>query len=118
MLGSVVGVIVGRARELGMIMAALDAARAGSGTVLCFDGDAGIGKSSLLAEAVALAPDFQVMRTVGVPTAATMNLAGVADLVMPLQHLLDTVPPAHRTVLQAILGRTEATTTRYQVAAG
>ena len=47
------GAIVGRDAEVARVRAALDAARAGTTTVLLVVGDAGMGKSSLLAEALA-----------------------------------------------------------------
>ena len=46
--------------------ALVDAARAGSGRALVVRGVAGSGKSALLADAVAAAPDMRVLRTSGV----------------------------------------------------
>lgn len=46
------GALVGRDAEVARVRAALDAARAGTPTVLLVVGDAGMGKSSLLAEAL------------------------------------------------------------------
>ncbi len=47
--------LVERGDELSRIEALLDSAEAGAGRVLCFDGEAGIGKSALLAACVELA---------------------------------------------------------------
>ena len=47
--------LVGRSEELGRVLAALGRAEAGSGGTLLLTGEAGIGKSRLAAEALALA---------------------------------------------------------------
>jgi DNA-binding CsgD family transcriptional regulator/tetratricopeptide (TPR) repeat protein len=61
--GPASGVFVGRARELGRLERALDAARAGSGTIALVAGDAGIGKSRLASEVAARAREegFEVL---------------------------------------------------------
>ena len=57
--------IVGRTRERGELEAVLEAAREGRSTVLVVHGEAGIGKTTLLDEAVAAAPGFRVLRARG-----------------------------------------------------
>jgi DNA-binding CsgD family transcriptional regulator len=58
--------LVGRERELAAIGSVLRAARSGAGELLLIEGPAGIGKTSLIAEArQAAAPDMLVLRGVG-----------------------------------------------------
>jgi DNA-binding CsgD family transcriptional regulator len=102
-----------------MIATALGAARAGRGTALCFDGDAGMGKTTLLDAAVAAAPDFRHLRTVGVEGTTALGHAGLADVVTPLLDLLPAVPEPQRRALDAALGLAgPAEGSRYLVAAG
>ena len=59
------GRLVGREIERARLAGLLDAARAGLSGVLVVHGPAGIGKTSLLDEAVAAAPDVDVLRVDG-----------------------------------------------------
>ncbi|HEX2104189.1 MAG TPA: LuxR family transcriptional regulator [Solirubrobacteraceae bacterium] len=97
------GLIVGRTRERSELEAVLEAARDGRSTVLVVQGEAGIGKSTLLDEAVAAAPDFRVLRARGYESESDIPFAGLLDLLSPLLDLLDRIPPAQAAALRGSL---------------
>jgi DNA-binding CsgD family transcriptional regulator/tetratricopeptide (TPR) repeat protein len=70
-------VFAGRAREVGELVAAMARAREGSPTVVLIAGEAGIGKSRLLAELAARAADDEVRVAWG-------QCAGLEDAAIPL----------------------------------
>jgi DNA-binding CsgD family transcriptional regulator len=96
-------VIVGRTRERSELEAVLEAAREGRSTVLVVHGEAGIGKTTLLDEAVAAAPDFRVLRARGYESESDIPFAGLLDLLSPLIDLLDRIPPAQAAALRGSL---------------
>ncbi len=57
--------LVGRRRERKVLLDALDAVRGGEGRAVVISGDAGIGKSRLVAEVVAAAPDLPRLHITG-----------------------------------------------------
>jgi DNA-binding CsgD family transcriptional regulator/tetratricopeptide (TPR) repeat protein len=79
-------VFVGRVRELGELGRALDAARAGSGTVVLVAGEAGIGKTRLASELAARARDegFEVL------LGRSIDLVGTE---LPYQPLVEALGP-------------------------
>jgi ATP-dependent Lon protease len=81
-------VLVGRETELSVITSALNDARAGNGSSVCFTGPPGIGKTSLLDAAQAAAPEFRTLRATGVPGEFAIGHAALADVVTPLRPLL------------------------------
>jgi DNA-binding CsgD family transcriptional regulator len=95
--------IVGRTRERSEIEALLEAAREGRSTALILHGEAGIGKSTLLDEAVAAAPDFRVLRARGYESESDIPFAGLLDLLTPLLDLLDRIPPLQAAALRGSL---------------
>lgn len=60
------GLLRGRGSEIGLVRSSLEGARAGAGSVILVSGEAGIGKSSLLTEALALAREGGARVLVGV----------------------------------------------------
>ncbi|HEX8208493.1 MAG TPA: ATP-binding protein, partial [Solirubrobacteraceae bacterium] len=95
--------LVGRTRERSELEAVLEAARDGRSTVLIVHGEAGIGKTTLLDEAVAAAPDFRVLRARGYESESDIPFAGLLDLLSPLLDLLDRIPPAQAAALRGSL---------------
>ena len=114
------GPVLGRADEVARVRALLDAARSGTGSTLVVTGEPGIGKTSLLAEALAEATDFCRLTTVGIESEATLGCAGLLDLLNPVRDRLSEVPPAQADALTAVLGwgPAQSTAEPFLVAAG
>ena len=102
------GRLVGREIERARLAGLLDAARAGLSGVLVVHGPAGIGKTSLLDEAVAAAPDVDVLRVDGVESEATLGFAALHRLLVPVLDRRDRLPPRQRAALDATFGLGEA----------
>jgi DNA-binding CsgD family transcriptional regulator len=100
--------IVGRDREL-LAMGALIAKAGEGGGALLVRGDAGIGKSALLARAERMASEagMRVLRTIGVRTEANLPFAGLHQLLRPILSGLDGLPPPQRTALAGAFGLVE-----------
>ena len=77
--------LVGRAEELGRVLAALERAGAGSGGTLLLAGEAGIGKSRLAAEALDLARErgFVTLEGAAYPLQADLASAPVLEVLGP-----------------------------------
>lgn len=86
-------VLHGREHERTVLRGLLAGARAGGSGVLVLRGEAGIGKSALLDEAVRAAGDFVVLRGRGVESAAELPFAGLHLL---LRGVLDGADGAAR----------------------
>ena len=99
------GNAVGRTAEVRILVELLDGVgRRGGALVL--RGDPGIGKSRLLAEAVAYgqAHAMHVLAAIGVQSEANLAFAGLQQLLRPLRTLWSTLPASHREALEAALG--------------
>ena len=84
----------------------LDQAAAGSGAALVLRGEAGIGKTALLAEAQRLASERE-MRTLacsGVRTEAHLPFAGLHQLLRPVLAMVPAIPLEQGVLLRAALG--------------
>ena len=112
--------LVGRDAELSRLRALLDGARAGTGGSLVLEGEAGIGKTSLLTEAMAMATGFTSLATVGIESEAALGCAGLLDVLTPLRERLSETPTVQAEALSAVLGWGPARTTAdpFLVAAG
>jgi DNA-binding CsgD family transcriptional regulator len=93
-------VLIGRDRECASIDALLDRARAGTGGMLVLRGEAGVGKSALLAYAVGRAPDMRVLRGVGVHGEAELEFSGLLEVCRPVLDLLDELPEPQAVALR------------------
>jgi hypothetical protein len=67
-------------------------------------GDAGIGKSALLAHAAGLATGMRVLRGTGVETESELPFAGLHRLLLPVRHLVDLLPPPQRSAVKSAFG--------------
>src|SRR3954462_14221580 len=74
----------GRRQKRVMLDELLAAARSGRSETLVLRGEAGIGKTALLEYAVESAPDFRVLRVVGVESEMELPFAALHQLCAPL----------------------------------
>ncbi|HEX5615738.1 MAG TPA: AAA family ATPase [Acidimicrobiia bacterium] len=96
--------LVGRARERAAIGALLEGARDGTSGAVVVAGGIGVGKSSLLRDAIDAASDFRVLRVAGVESEMAFGFAGVHQLVLPFARLVDALAGPQRAALQTVLG--------------
>jgi type II secretory pathway predicted ATPase ExeA len=96
--------LYGRDAERSAIAALLNAARDSRSGVLVLRGQAGVGKSALLRDAVAQASDMQVLEARGVESEAELAFAGLHQLLWPVLGQVDGLPPPQATALRAAFG--------------
>ncbi|WP_030241035.1 ATP-binding protein [Streptomyces sp. NRRL S-350] len=97
--------LYGREREQAALDELLEAARAGRSGVLLLSGEAGIGKTALLDDAVARAGEaFRVIRAAGVEYEAELPYAGLSLLLAPGLDRLDVLPGPQRRALEMAFG--------------
>jgi hypothetical protein len=98
-------VLYGRELELGVLRSLVEGVR-DRGGVLLVRGEAGIGKSSLLAAAAAQATDhgMQVLSAVGVQSEARLPFGGLHQLLRPILGLAEGLHARQRAALLAVFG--------------
>jgi hypothetical protein len=103
------GPLVGREGELQAIAGLLVGVRE-SGAALIVRGDAGIGKSALLAAARSTATnnDMLVLSTAGVQSETDLPFAGLHQLLRPILDRLRGLPPVQRDAARAAFGMAPA----------
>jgi hypothetical protein len=94
-------VLIGRDTELEQLGRLLDGARLGRAGALLLAGEAGLGKTSLLDAAVALAGDFTVLRAGGVESEGEIPYAVMAELLDGARITLEALPVRYRAALDA-----------------
>jgi DNA-binding CsgD family transcriptional regulator len=101
--------LIGRDQELAEIEAAVRSAAEGRTSSLVIEGEPGIGKSALLAEAVALAEDLGLttLRAHGVESEHDLAFAGIVELAGPLAEARKRLPPTQRQALATALAEEE-----------
>ena len=107
--------LVGRDTERAAVAALLDAARAGQGGALVVRGVAGVGKSTLLAEASGSSSELTVLRTSGVESESPLAFAALQRLLRPLRGRIEDLPPPQRTALRVALGEADGEGDRFAV---
>ncbi|MGH3581727.1 MAG: AAA family ATPase, partial [Mycobacterium sp.] len=97
--------IIGRSADLAVITDAL-AAVSGSGSALVVDGEAGIGKSTLLTAAAdwAAADGYGRLGCSGLQSQAELGFAGVHELIHPLMAHTRDLPTRQRSALMTAFG--------------
>jgi DNA-binding CsgD family transcriptional regulator len=95
--------LVGRKSERDRIAQLLDAARLGRTVTLVIRGEAGIGKSALLAWADEQAWDMRVLRGHGAERDAELPFAGLLELCTPILSYLDSIPERQAAALRSAL---------------
>jgi DNA-binding CsgD family transcriptional regulator/tetratricopeptide (TPR) repeat protein len=96
-------VLVGRADERRRLRRLLAAARAGAGSALVVVGEAGMGKTALLAAALEGVDDALVLRAAGTRAEHDLPFAGLAALVRPVLGLIEEIPVPQAEALGAAL---------------
>jgi DNA-binding NarL/FixJ family response regulator len=98
-------VLVGRERELERMLALLDGIHDHGGG-LVIRGEAGVGKSALLAAATAQARDagVRVVPVTAVESETRLPFAGLHELLLPFLNRVDALPPVQRGALEMALG--------------
>lgn len=109
--------LIGRDGELERLGAVLEAARAGHVGALLIDGEAGVGKSTLLSAASGQANDFRTLRIRGVESESGFGNAGLLELLLPVVDELPSLPKAMRAALAGALGLEAPVADFFRVAA-
>jgi DNA-binding CsgD family transcriptional regulator len=97
-------VLLGREAERARIAGLLDEARDGRSGALVLRGEPGVGKSALLADAVARADGMTVLSGGGIETEAHLPYAGLHQIVRPVLAGLDGLPAPQARALRGALG--------------
>src|SRR5262245_27575109 len=98
------GGLHGRHQECAAVARLLQAARQGRSEVLVLRGEAGVGKSALLAYAAGRARGMMVLRAAGVEAEVELPFAALHQLLRPLLERLDRLPAPQAAALQAAFG--------------
>ena len=100
--------LIGREAEIGRLHTMIDMVSEGGGALI-IRGEAGIGKSALLAEASAHAnmSGLRVLSTVGAESEAHLPYAGLHQLLRPVRDSFGVLPATQQEALRAALGVTE-----------
>jgi DNA-binding CsgD family transcriptional regulator len=98
---------VGREAERAEIERLLGNAARGGGGALVVRGEAGVGKTALLEQAVQSAEGFRILRAVGAEAEAELPFAGLHELVGPVVGLIRGLPQPQSKALQAALALEE-----------
>lgn len=94
-------VLLGRDRELAVMRSCLADAQTGTSSVIVLSGEAGIGKSALLAE-IRGATDAVVLSTVGVETESDIAYVNLADVFRHHYSYLNTIPERQGDALASV----------------
>ncbi|MEV6039206.1 AAA family ATPase [Nonomuraea sp. NPDC052116] len=100
--------MIGRNAEIALISGLIAESGTGRGNAVVVYGEAGIGKSALLAEAArAAGDDVLVLRITGVEAEAELPFAALHLLLRPARHLVAGLPEAQRAALLGAFGETQ-----------
>src|SRR3954452_3190790 len=96
--------LLGRDSERKTLERLLETVRAGQSAVLVLRGEAGVGKSALLACLIELASGCRIARAVGVESEMELPFAGLHQLCGPMLDRLDRLPAPQRDALATAFG--------------
>jgi DNA-binding CsgD family transcriptional regulator len=82
----------------------LEAARAGRSGVLVVHGEAGVGKTALLEDAIAAAAGLRIARVAGIESEMELAYAALQQLCAPMLDGLDRLPDPQREALGVVFG--------------
>ena len=89
----------------------LEAARGGHSGVLVVHGEAGVGKTALLEDAIVAATGMRVARVAGIESEMELAYAALQQLCAPMLDGLDRLPDPQREALGVVLGLYRPTST-------
>jgi DNA-binding CsgD family transcriptional regulator len=95
--------LIGRDPERRLIESLLDDARSGTSGALVVRGEAGIGKTAVLAQA-AESSGLRTLRCAGAESEHGLTFAGLEQLLRPLHALVDRLPDPQASALRSALG--------------
>src|SRR6185437_2929605 len=102
-------VLYGRERECAQVNDLIAGARERQSRAMVVRGDAGIGKSALLAYAAQQATGLQILRAAGIETESQLPFAAVHNLLLPVLGRGAAIPERQRTALLSAFGLGPAT---------
>jgi DNA-binding CsgD family transcriptional regulator len=106
-------VLYGRHKERARIAGLLADARQAHAGVLVVRGEAGIGKSALLADAARQAGEFQLLRGTGVESEVELAFAALHQLLRPVLDRLDLLPVPQANALRGAFGLLDTQVNRF-----
>src|SRR5690242_6979231 len=102
-----VGALVGRQDELQQLADLIGRARAGDSGILVIRGEAGIGKTALLAAAIGDTFELRTILVSGAESEMELAYAGLQQLCSPILAHLDGLPDPQKNALRVALGLRE-----------
>ena len=96
--------LFGRDSEIASVDRLLEAARDGRSGALLLRGEAGIGKTALLAHAATAATGFRILRATGIESEAELPYATLHQLLRPLEDRIDGLAEPQAHALRGALG--------------
>lgn len=96
--------LVGRRREQETLAALLVDAQRGRSRTLVIRGEAGIGKSALIDDALVGAPDLRAIHISGAESEMELSYAGIHQVCAPFVELMGRLPAPQRAALHVALG--------------
>ncbi len=110
--------LVGREQELRRLLDVVDEARRGRSGALVVVGEAGVGKSALLAEARLRAVNVRLLSATGVESESELPFSSLHELLRPLLDLLPQIPESQARALAAALALEDGEPDALAVGAG
>ena len=101
---STLNTLRGRDEECAALDVLLDTARKGESRALVLRGEPGVGKTALLDYAIGSAPDFRVLRAVGVESEMELAFASLQQLCAPMLDRLERIPGPRQHALRVAFG--------------
>ena len=98
------GILLDRLTERAALGQLLEAARGGRSGALVVHGEAGVGKTALLEDAIASAAGMRVARATGVESEMELAYAALQQLCAPMLEGLERLPDPQRQALDVVFG--------------
>ncbi|HZA84296.1 MAG TPA: AAA family ATPase, partial [Actinomycetes bacterium] len=110
--------LFGRREERELVAGLLAGARGGRSSALVLYGEAGIGKSALLADAADQAAGLRVLRASGTGSEVELAFAGLQQLLWPVLDRLSRLPAPQAEALRGAFGLVDAQASRFLIEVG